>query len=328
MADAQSPGPQGGESSGMGKLIVPLLIVAALIAVFVISKGGGEKPGEGGNEATGEGERSGDQDKKPADAGEKGTVKLAYVGWADAIASTNVLAEVLRQEGYEVELTQLDAGVMWQSVSQGGHDAMCAAWLPTTHKEYYDRYKAKIDDLGPNLEGAGLGLVVPAYVEAESIADLKGKGATFRGRVEGIDGGAGIMKKAAETLKAYDLDGEYKLITSSDAAMVAALKGAVENKEPVIVTGWTPHFMFARWDVKYLEDPKGTMGGAETVNTVAREGLNEDMPEAYAILDNFQWKLEDISKVLNWNADDNADPVANAKRWIQENPEKVAAWVK
>ena len=37
--------------------------------------------------------------------------------------------------------------------------------------------------------------------------------------------------------------------------MTAALKSAIANDEEIAVTGWTPHWMFARWDLKYLDDP-------------------------------------------------------------------------
>ena len=57
-----------------------------------------------------------------------------------------------------------------------------------------------------------------------------------------------------------------------------------------MVTGWTPHWKFSAYDLKYLEDPKGTLGGAENIKTIARKGLEEDMPEAYKILDRFNWE--------------------------------------
>lgn len=52
-------------------------------------------------------------------------------------------------------------------------DAMVGAWLPSTHAEYYDTYKADPVDLGKNLHGTKNGLVVPDYVDIDSIEDLK-----------------------------------------------------------------------------------------------------------------------------------------------------------
>ena len=56
-----------------------------------------------------------------------------------------------------------------------------------------------------------------------------------------------------------------------------------------MVTGWTPHWKFARWDLKFLDDPKKVYGEAETINTIVRQGLKEDMPEVYAVCDAFKW---------------------------------------
>jgi glycine betaine/proline transport system substrate-binding protein len=61
---------------------------------------------------------------------------------------------------------------MWAGVAGGDTDAMVAAWLPTTHADYLDKYKDKVEDLGPNLNGTKTGLVVPAYMDIDSIEDL------------------------------------------------------------------------------------------------------------------------------------------------------------
>ena len=38
--------------------------------------------------------------------------------------------------------------------------------------------------------------------------------------------------------------------------------------------------MFARFDLKYLDDPENVYGGAEQIHTVVRQDLEDDMPEA------------------------------------------------
>ena len=62
---------------------------------------------------------------------------------------------------------------MFAGVANGSADAMVAAWLPGTHLEYYNTYKNDLVDLGPNLKGTKNGLVVPEYVDIDSIEDLK-----------------------------------------------------------------------------------------------------------------------------------------------------------
>lgn len=256
---------------------------------------------------------------------EKGTINLAYVEWSSEVASTNVIAAVLEQAGYEVDLTSLSAAAMFQALSTGDADAIVAAWLPTTHADYMERLGDSVEDLGPNLDGTKLGLVVPEYTDVDSIADLNDNADSFNGEIIGIDPGAGLMGLTEEVVDTYDL--ELDLRSGSGATMTAALSSAISNEEDVVVTGWTPHWMFARFDLKYLDDPENVYGGAEQIHTAVREGLESDMPEAYAILDAFEWTPEQMGEVMLMNQEDGSDPYENAKQWVEDNQDVVEQWL-
>ncbi len=90
-------------------------------------------------------------------------------------------------------------------------------------------------------------------------------------KITGIDPGAGIMEATEKVLVEYDLK-DWDLTTGSSAAMTASLKKAYDKEQPIIVTGWTPHWKFAKYDLKYLEDPKGVYGGEEQIRTIGRLG--------------------------------------------------------
>ena len=258
-------------------------------------------------------------------AQDKGTVNLAYVEWSDAVASTNVMRVVLEKAGYDVNLTSLSAAAMWQGLSTGDADAITTAWLPTTHKDYFARVKDQVENLGANLEGTKLGLVVPEYSEMSSIEDISDHADDLEGRITGIDPGAGIMSLTEDVIDQYGLDVELQ--SGSGATMTSALDTAIDNHEDIVITGWTPHWMFARWDLKYLDDPKNVFGGSEEIDTVVRKGLKEDMPEAYAILDNFSWTPEELGEVMLLNQKDDADPYESAKQWVEDNPDIVSEWI-
>jgi len=260
-----------------------------------------------------------------AQAESKGTVHLAYVEWSSTVASTNVVRVVLEKAGYDVKTTSLAAAAMWQSVASGDADALLAGWLPTTHEDYYAQLGDQLDDLGVNLDGTKLGLVVPAYMDIDSIEQLNDVADSLNNEIIGIDPGAGLQRLTGEVVKAYDL--KLRLRDGTDAIMTAALGNAIRNKENIVVTSWTPHWMFARWDLKYLDDPKGVYGGAEQIHTIARKGLKEDMPEAWQILKNFAWTPEDMGAVMLMNEEDGADPYENAKKWVEANPELVNQWL-
>jgi len=257
----------------------------------------------------------------------KGEVELAYVEWSCATASVNVVKAVLQEKlGYTVEITPVSAAAMWQAIACGDVDGMTTAWLPVTHAHYMAKMKDKVVDLGSNCEGAGIGLVVPTYVTIDSIAEMNGVADKFDGKIIGIDPGAGIMSKTEKAIEEYGLT-KFELMEGTGAIMTAVLKNKIKKKEWVAVTGWTPHWKFARWDLKYLKDPKGIYGGAEEIRTIVRTGLDKDMPEVYRFLDAFHWNLAEIGQVMSWNAD-GADPYESAKRWVKENPDRVNEWLK
>ena len=254
----------------------------------------------------------------------KGTVNLAYVEWDTEVASTHVVAEVLKVMGYEVKTTPLDNAIMWESVAKGEVDGMVAAWLPSTHQAQYEQYKDQVENLGPNLEGAKLGIAVPSYMAVDSIADLSDEAGKT---ITGIEPGAGVVAAAENTVATYDNLSDWNVATSSSGAMTVALGQAIKNKEDIVITGWSPHWMFAKYDLKYLDDPEGTMGEAESINTMVRQGLADDLPEVYEVLDKFNWTQEDMEEVM-LAINDGTSAEDAAKDWVTNHPEEVAAWTK
>ena len=182
----------------------------------------------------------------------------------------------------------------------------------------------QVENLGVNMEGARIGLVVPEYVDIDSIEDLNDAAEKFNAQIIGIDPGAGIMGSASQAIEDYDLN--FTLVEGSDATMVATLQDAINNNQWIVVTGWTPHWIFGRWDLKYLDDPKNSFGKDETINTVVRHGLQQDMPDVYELCSNFKWTSDDLSRAMV-NAEESGDPVAAARQWVQENPDLVNSWL-
>ena len=254
------------------------------------------------------------------------TLSIGYVdGWSDSVATTHVAAEVIKEKlGYDVKLQAVATGIMWQGVATGKLDAMLSAWLPVTHGEYWAKNKDKVVDYGPNFKDAKIGLIVPEYVKAKSIEDLK-TDTTFKNKIVGIDAGSGVMRKTDEAMKAYGLD--YKLQASSGAAMIAELTRAEDKQESIAVTGWVPHWMFAKWKLRFLDDPKGIYGAAETVNSIGSKGLEKKAPEVAAFLKKFQWASKDEIGEVMLAIQEGAKPDAAAKDWVAKHPERVAEWI-
>lgn len=143
-------------------------------------------------------------------------------------------------------------------------------------------------------------------------------------KITGIEAGAGVFQGAETAVEEYDLDG-WKVVASSSGAMATQLGEAIDKEEPIIVTGWSPHWKFSEYDLKYLDDPKGVFGAVEEITTMAREGLAEDSPQAYKVLEQFNWTSDDIESVM-LDIKDGVSEEEAAQAWIDDNGDKVDEW--
>lgn len=256
----------------------------------------------------------------------KPTLKIGFVdGWSDSVATTNLAAAIMRSKlGVNVELVPLAAGIMWQGVARGDIDMTLSAWLPVTHEAYLTNFKDKVQIIGANYPGAKIGLIVPDYVKATSLADLNTYRADFDNRIVGIDAGAGVMKKTEEAIKAYGLD--MRLQPSSGPAMAAELDRAYRANKAIAVTGWIPHWMFAKYKLRFLADPKTIYGAEEHVDSVINPGLNTKAPTVVAFLKKFSWKPEEIGAVM-LAVEGGAKPADAAEKWMNDNVTRVSGWL-
>ncbi|CDO04868.1 Glycine betaine/carnitine transport binding protein GbuC precursor [Oceanobacillus picturae] len=142
--------------------------------------------------------------------------------------------------------------------------------------------------------------------------------------ITGTEPGAGQTKKNEEVLESYDNLAGWEQELSSAGAMLSQLSKAIDNKEPIIFSAWSPHYKFAKWDLKYLKDPKGIHGDEEKITTIARKGLKDEMPEAYTIIDRIQLELPDVEEALLEAQEKEYAEVV--KDWAKENQETVAEW--
>lgn len=142
--------------------------------------------------------------------------------------------------------------------------------------------------------------------------------------ITGIEPGAGITETSERALEEYENLQGWELETSSTAGMMGQIESAISNEEPIVVTGWTPHFKFEMYDLKFLEDPEGVYGDSEYVHTMSRIGFEEDLPEAYAILDNFSWEVEDMQGIMLEAQDIEFEEAAS--NWIEDNRDTVDSW--
>ena len=262
-------------------------------------------------------------------SGKPDQLRIGWTAWADAEV-VSLMAEKLIESHYEqpVERVMADIGIQYDSVARGKLDLMLMAWLPKTHEKYWQKVSDRVLDLGTMYSGR-IGWVVPDYVPKQrisSIGDLSDPKVAngFNNTVQGIDPGSGLMQASEKALNIYDLS-DLKLISASGAAMTAVLDRAINDDQWVVVTGWTPHWMFARYKLRFLKDPKSAFGGQEGIHAIARLGLDKDHPKVVAFLTRFKLSDGELDAMLLDAQNTSTEKAVN--NYIANNKKQIDYWM-
>jgi glycine betaine/proline transport system substrate-binding protein len=197
-------------------------------------------------------------------------IKLTLADWTGQLITTELMGEVLKKAGYNVEYVVADylaqfAGLetgdlhvameMWETTGRDAMDASTATgktevFGPTGMKAkeewWYPEYmKAKCPGL-PNWEA----LKDPACAEAFSTAETAPKGRYLGGPVTwgGYDD---------ERVVALDLPFEV-IHAGTDAALFAELESAYQREAPVLLWIYAPHWAPAKYKGEWVEFPEYT----------------------------------------------------------------------
>ncbi|MGN8157911.1 glycine betaine ABC transporter substrate-binding protein [Salinisphaera sp. RV14] len=263
-------------------------------------------------------------------AGTHDPIVIGWTAWDDAEFVTRLAKAVIEDHTHHpVQLKLAGIGKQYRGVANGRLDAMLMAWLPDTHARYWQRYRRRLVDLGPLYQGGQLGWVVPDYVPRDrlnSIADLAKPdiAARLHHRIQGIDPGAGLMQLSKKALKRYGLNTQYRLAAADARVMSRVLARAEAAHKWVVVTGWTPHWIFGKWRLRFLQDPKGALGSRQHVDALVRDGFREDYPRVAAILSRMHLGLPELQNAM---LDAQANGYATAvEDFMARHADQVAQW--
>lgn len=294
------------------------LIVLGLVLIVVLAACGS---GSGAEDTGG----SSESDNESSES--KGTIEMAQINWAENIAVSNMWKVILEEKGYDVNLNLLDMGVIMQALADSELDINLEVWLPVQDQIYLEEYEDEVTFAEePWYDNAKVGLVVPTYLEdINSIEDLNENKEMFDGEITGFDSGAGTMEVTKdELIPEYDLD--YELLPSSEPAMISEIDRAINNEEPIVSPLWSPHRVFAQYDLKFLEDPENVYGETEKIYHATRQGFDEDFPEVSQWMKN--WNMDDdaIGELMTY-VNDAEEPIDGAEKWVEENQDLIDEWL-
>ncbi|UYQ61201.1 ABC transporter permease/substrate binding protein [Streptomyces peucetius] len=250
-------------------------------------------------------------------------LNVAWFPWEEDIAATYLWKAVLEERGYTMNLKQFEVGPMYTALSRGQIDVQFDGWLPITQKKYWDKYGDRLTDLGAWYGPTSLELAVPSYVDGvDSLADLKGRGDEFKGRIVGIEPGTETMNILKnKVLPDYGLEGEFEVVDSSTPGMLAELKRSYAKKEPIAVMLWTPHWAYSEYELTKLADPKKSFGGGDEIHTVASKNFPRQYPQLTKWFKDFKLDEKQLAGLENeiqkYGTGHEEEAV---KAWMEQNP--------
>ncbi|WP_343318914.1 glycine betaine ABC transporter substrate-binding protein [Sphingobacterium multivorum] len=256
--------------------------------------------------------------------GNKNIIHIGMVdGWAEGVAMTEVAKVIMEEKGYHVVIQRATPDMILASMNNGDTDLYMDVWLPLTHGSKVAKFP-NIEELGTSYSHARNGLVVPDYVTIDRIEELRKHEREFDKRIIGIEKGAGITRAVDQVIKEYELD--YKHVNSSTVAMITELQNAIKAKRWIVVAGWQPHWMFAKMKLKFLEDPKKTLGDAEQIKIFARGDFRMEQPELAEFFSKVYFDESTMADLLS-QMQGSQNKADTAKEWIKKHNDLVKGWL-
>jgi glycine betaine/proline transport system substrate-binding protein len=255
--------------------------------------------------------------------------RIGVVGWTDVVATSAVAATLLEGLGYQTKQITASQQIIFSGIDKQQFEFFLGYWKPAMDsniKPFLDKGQVKVF-AEPSLKDAIATLAVPSYAAEQglrSFVDIARFKQQLGGKIYGIEPGTGANDNIQKMIDSNQFGlGDFKLIESSEAAMLAAVGRATTRKEPIVFVGWKPHPMNIQVQMTYLTGSEGVFGaneGAATVSTVTAPNYAERCPNVHRLLTNLAFTAEQESQLMEpIMAREDAKTVA--RKWLKDNPQ-------
>ncbi|MEH3023601.1 MAG: choline ABC transporter substrate-binding protein [Pseudomonas oryzihabitans] len=262
-------------------------------------------------------------------------VRFADTGWTDVQVTTATARYVLSALGYQVEVQRLSVPDTLQALAEGNVDVFLGTWMPSMDarlKPYLEDQRIQL--VRVNLEGARYTLGVPQQVYdagVRSFADLAKYADRFDHEIYGLPpGGNGNRRiQAMISQNAYGLGG-FKLIESSESAMLAHVKRKELLNEWVVFLAWEPHPMNTRFRIAYLaggEEVWGANRGASSVHTSTRRDYGRYCPNVGRLLANLRFTIDMENQLAARVLDEKTNPRRAVRDFLRSDGAVLEQWL-
>jgi len=250
-------------------------------------------------------------------------IKMGSHTYVDTLPIALISKKVLELEGFKVELTEFsEQGILFAALAKGDIE-MTPTYLNYVNYDNWKRYNRRLEKISVVTHGLYQCLVVPSYVPINSIEELNSVKEQMDGKIIGIETGSGLYRETEQAVKAYGLD--YQVVAGSTPTAIAQLQSALERKAPIVTMLWDPTWMMAKFDVKFLKDPKGIFAPPQTRYWIAQKGFSAENPAIREALASIYISAEDIRLMSSWVVEGLSLEQA-VDTWWQQNNDLIKRW--
>ena len=265
-------------------------------------------------------------------------IKIGSVGWTGVTIKTELAVAILDSIGYDAQNLTMSVPITYMALSKGDVDFFLGNWMPTMANiagKYFEN--GSVIQSSVNMPGAKYTLAVPSFCVAQGLKDFKDIekfGDALDWKIYGIEAGndGNMVIQSMIDKNMFGL-GKFKLVASSEMAMLAEVQSFAQQKKPIVFLGWAPHSMNERIDMTYLTGSTAeTFGGDDgtaTVWTNTRKGFEKDMPNVATFLKNFTFPVAMVNQIMTaMHTQKGLSPRNAGLIWLKHHPETYQNWLK
>tara|TARA_Y100000590_G_C15738667_1_gene1019475 strand:+ start:4094 stop:5035 length:942 start_codon:yes stop_codon:yes gene_type:complete len=284
-------------------------------------------------------------------------IKLTVHNWTGQLITTNIMASVLKEAGYNIELISADHIAQFTGLQTGELHVAMEMW-ETTGRDAIDEFTA--DGRVINIGSTGMDTIeewwYPSYMkekcpglpnwetlndcaEAFSKPETSPKGRYLSGPVTwgGYD---------EERVEALDLDWEV-IHAGTDGALFAELESAYQKEAPIMLWVYAPHWAPSKYSGEFVDFPAYTnecyTDPSWGVNKnsaydcgkpkgpiwkVASSTLKEKWPGAYDAVEAFNINNYEMGSMVAAVDLDGNTIDAVVEEWMSNNIDRWSNWIK
>jgi glycine betaine/proline transport system substrate-binding protein len=297
------------------------------------------------------GEQTKENKAQASGSGDCDEVNMAVNPWVGYEADAYVVGNLMQERfGCTVNYKDLKEDVSWQGFGTGEVDVVIEDWgHPDLEKKFFaEQGDGSAEDFGLTGNVGIIGWYVPPWLaEAHpDILDWKNLNKYADQFATSESGGKGQFLGADPSYVQFDeaiisnLDLDFKVVFSgSEAASITAYQQAEKNKEFLIGYFYEPQWLFADIDLKRVKLPPYTQGCQDDpakvdcdypetpLKKVVSTSWADEGGPAVDLVKSFKWTNDDQNLVAKYISEDGMSPEDAAAKWVDDNPDKVDAWL-